>query len=76
MIDTVNFALGVWTNLYWFWFGTVRRMRDGGRGMCFQRSMWQSDREARGYVKIGIYDLLVQLVRGLLRKQSSDSATS
>jgi hypothetical protein len=76
MVDMVDFTMGVLTNSYRFWFGTVRRMRDGGRGMCFQRSMWQSDRKTRGYVKIDIYDPLIQLVRGLLGKKSSDPITS
>jgi hypothetical protein len=76
MVDMVDFTSGVLTNLYWFWLGTVRRIRDGGRGMCFRRSMWRSDRKTRGYVEIGIYDPLVQLVRGLLGKKLSDLVTS
>jgi hypothetical protein len=76
VVDTVNFTLGVLTNSYWFWFGTVRSMRDRGRGMCFWRSMWRSDRKTRGYVEIGIDDPLVKLVRRLLGKKSSDLIAS
>jgi hypothetical protein len=35
MVDTVNFAAGMLSNAYRFWFGTMRGMRDRGRGMCF-----------------------------------------
>jgi hypothetical protein len=76
MVDMVNFTMGVLTNLYRFWFRTVRRMRDGGRGMCFRESMWRSNRKTRGYVEIGIYDPLIQLVRGLLGKKLSDPVMS
>jgi hypothetical protein len=35
MVDKVNFAAGMLSNAYRLQFGTMRGMRDRGRGMCF-----------------------------------------
>jgi hypothetical protein len=63
MVDAVNFTMGMLTNTYGFQLGTVRGMRDRERGMHFWRSVWRPDRETGGYIKVGINDPLVQLVR-------------
>jgi hypothetical protein len=47
MVDVVNFTMGMLTNTYGFWLGTVRRIRDRGRGMHLERSGWGSNREWR-----------------------------
>jgi hypothetical protein len=67
IVDAVNFTTGMLTNAYGFWLGTVRRIRDRGRGMYLERSGRGSNRELRQDIEVSVDYPGMELVRRFSR---------